>query len=335
MGEWEREILTEVERVVLRLLKDGPLTVKQISRRRKTSKQATNRLLRSMEKKGVLARLGTLIVSYGSTHISVVKKRQHIYKENAPKCCYTDAPNSPSEVEHSIRLHAEEWQVRLLRDSARWHEARAKATSIIEDGNRVVLNRDNLTIYSMQSFEGVDDADCDGEANVYWLRFFHRLEKRFAVLLLKDRSWNVRRVKAHYAEVGNELSKELREHKQTQVRVYGSRDGKEWLLFDNSFNLDEAETTHAPTPPDQRDAKEDMAKVVQPFFNDLRDHPSNPLPSQQAATQAHHERLMEQIVKALEQQVLLNAQSQLKPGPVEEESRGPKDAPLKRPDYLG
>ena len=321
MGGQHRKNLTDAERGVLDLLKNEPLTIKQLSRRRKTSRQATSKLVNSMMKKGFVRHIGTLVVAYTYGGWGMPENEAINYK-------------GKSEI-HPIRLHGEAYRIGVLRSSPDWDKVRV-STSIIFQGNRVVAYRDCLMVFSLQSFEGATPDECDASATRYWLGYFHSLERRYGITILRERSESIRRVRAHYAETKNELAQDLRRNGETKVRVFGSRDGKEWLLFDDSLKLDEAETTHNATPKDGRTAKEDMAEVVQPFFNDLRDHKTEiPLLSQQAGTQAHHERMMVQIVKALEQQVLINAQNQLKPNQDEEPPQGTKDSPLKRPDYMG
>ena len=122
-----------------------------------------------------------------------------------------------------------------------------------------------MEVYSNTSFLGSSPAVCDHKALQYWYGFFNGLQERFKVILLKNGSLNVRRVRAEYAETNNELTKKLVEGSE-YVRVFGD-DGKQWLLFDNSHNLSEAETVHPVF------ARRDMGDVVQPFFNDLRDNP--------------------------------------------------------------
>lgn len=323
MGGQQRKNLTEAERDVLKILKSEPLTIKQISRRRHTSLQATYKLVKSMVEKGYVRHIGTLVVEYTYGGWGMPETDHIPYKE--------------TDKNHPIRLHGEAYRIDVLRSSPDWDKVRV-STSIIFQGNTVVAYRDCLMVFSLQSFEGATPDECDARAVRYWLGYFHGLERRYGITILRERSQNIRRVRSHYAETNNELAQDLRKKGETKVRVFGSRDGKEWLLFDDSLHLDEAETTHNATPKDGRTAKEDMQEVIQPFFNDLRDHRAEiPLPSQQAATQAHHERMMAQIVKALEQQVLINAQNQLKPNQMDEEppGHGPKDSPLKKLDYFG
>lgn len=261
MGQEQRKILTDVERGILKLLKDEPLTIKQITRRRKTSRQATEKHIKNLIKKGEIKRFGTLMVAYRCTPLGV-SFAQHNFDEGIYKATGS---------KHPVRLHGEEYKVNILSDSEKYRSTRERANSILVDENRVVLYRDCLVVFSYKSFEGVDDVECDRQSVDYWHRFFGKLESYYGIMILKERYENIKRVKAHYSDTKNELASDLRQKKQ-KLRIFGSRDGKEWMLFDDSHALDEAETTHSETPKDNRGAKEDMASVVRPFFNDLRDN---------------------------------------------------------------
>lgn len=251
-------------------------------------------------------------------------------------------PQGVPESVNPLRLHGEEYKVEIISSSETYHRTRMKSTSVLIDGNRVVLYRDVLVVFSYQSFYGNTADECEREASYYWLRFFRRLESLYGLLLLKDRKENIKRVKAHYGETGNELADELRRKKQ-KLRVFGTLDGKEWMLFDDSSpdgtGLNEAETTHSSTPKDSRDAREDMQNVVRPFFNDLRDR-RPPLPSEQAkslgelrellALQAQLDYETKQDVAAIAKGLRVIVNSMQPP-----QSELPTMTPSTKPDYFG
>lgn len=248
--------LTPAEAEVLHLISVEFLTPSQISRRRRCSRSAVSNILASLRKKGVLSKVNTTPVNN------------------------TYTPQGT--VHHPVRLHGERYRIKLISSGHEYVRARQRANSIILDGNRVVLYRDSLMIFSFQSFFGESCDECEHKAVDYWLRFFVKLEGHLKIKILKPRSQNIKQVFFHFAESGNELAQELRKKKQ-KLRVFGTEDGKEWLLFDDSNKLEEAETTRPPTA--VRTAKDDMSEVVQPFFNDLRDNQKTVLlPSQVAQT---------------------------------------------------
>lgn len=251
--------LTAAEKDVLHLLTVEFCTPAEVSRRRRTSLRATRKHIASLRKKGVLSKF--------------------TYTPVTPT--YTpQGMGELSELIHPIRLHGERYRIRLLESGREYAQARQRTNSILLDGNRVVLYRDTIMVFSFQSFSGATCDDCEHEAADYWFRFFNKLEGYLKIKILKARAENIKQVFFHFAEVGNELAGKLRRDKQ-KLRVFGTRDGKEWLLFDDSNKLEEAETTRPPTA--IKTAKDDMGQVVQPFFNDLRDHSGDVmLPSQLA-----------------------------------------------------
>ncbi len=181
----------------------------------------------------------------------------------------------PSAVTKRFRLHGEEYNVQVLNGSSTFDRARRRGTDLFLDGHRVRIYSRSLEIYSGRDFWGLTPRDCEAESSRYWFRFLAMLEHRLNVLLVKPGTHNIRRVKHHVAEVGNELAVQANRDKE-RIRV--SKDGREWLLADASKGFQELETV------DPQSAALDMQDVVMPFFNDLRDRSDAVrLPSQVAA----------------------------------------------------
>lgn len=154
--------------------------------------------------------------------------------------------------------------MKIINSSTTYERAFRRGSDVVIDGNRVRLYRDSFEVYSGHDFWGVDPVDSERQSSVYWLHFFHRLEHTFNILLIKPGRHNIKRVKQHVAEVGNELASDV-SSRRDRLRVKGF-DGREWLLADASFGFKELETVHSER------AVFDMQDVVMPFFNDLRDN---------------------------------------------------------------
>lgn len=318
MGQQLRKKPTPTQERVLELYTKRGCWPAEISRRLQISRAAVSKHMTALRNMGLIGGVNTVEVNDRCT------------------------PQGVPESVNPLRLHGEEFRVEIISSSEKYHRTRMRASSVLIDGNRVVLYRDVIMIFSYQSFYGADVDACDREASYYWLRFFRRLESLYGLLLLKDRRENIKRVKAHYGETGNELADELRRKKQ-KLRVFGTLDGKEWLLFDDSspdgLGLNEAETTHSSTPKDGREAREDMQEVVQPFFNDLRDR-RPPLPSEQAkslgelrdllALQAQLDYETKQDVAAIAKGLRVIVNSMQPPQP-----ELPPMTPSTKPDYFG
>ncbi len=238
--------LTRVERDVLHLLTTEFLTYKQVAIRRKCTKQAVSNIVQKLKKKGAL-----------SIAFQKVDKSQGTCKPLSKKV-------------NQIRLHEQEFNIKILFKDYRYKEILMKSNLININGNTIRLYRNSIEIYSGKSFYADDTDKATSRSIYYWNRFFRRLENELKLILIKPRYQNIKLVKQHYAEINNELAEEC-EKKADKIRVYTRDDGKLWFTIDNSFNLHEAETPHPET------AKQDMGNVVKPFFNDLREKEHIPL----------------------------------------------------------
>lgn len=285
--------LTQTEKDVLYLLTQEFLTPNQIQIRRQCSQQAISKIICNLKKKG----------AYNIGCEMVVKKHP------------TPQPNY-----NTIRLHAQQFNIKILYQDYKYNEILEKSNTITIDGNTIRLNQDTIEIYSKQSFYADDVQKATVKSFEYWNRFFARLEHDLKVILVKPRSQNIKLVNQHYAETNNELAEES-EKKGYRIKLYTTDDGRLWFTIDNSLNQHEAETLHPSS------AKEDMQDTVKPFFNDMRDKPHY-LPSQIRATVETTLELVKEVAAAqLNQTKLMET---LLPKPIKE-----KTIKTERPDYVG
>lgn len=249
--------LTEAQREVLKLIHRGWNTPEKLAKRRDCTKRAIRYHLQELREKGLINQDNMILPEAPHTPGSGWKH---------------DPTVTIDEQERgSIRLHGEHFVVEPVMPGEKYDRYVGK--DVLVDGNTVRVHDDRIEIYSNKSFfaEGVREAT--GKAVQYWTKFLRRLERVLGnAILLKERSNNVERVQAHYAEVGNELSRDAREEGE-HIRVYAEDDGKLWFEIDNSLELDEAETTHP------RTAERDMAETVRPVFNWWR-REGTPLPEE-------------------------------------------------------
>lgn len=178
-------------------------------------------------------------------------------------------PRSLKKFKRYIRLHAQEWNIKLLWKSDHYDQLRIQGNLIDLDNNRIRLHNESLEIYSGKDFSAEDELRATALSFQYWNKFFVRLENHLKILIIKNRVHNISLVNSHYAEVDNELAREY-EKKKIQLNIYAVEDGKLWFKIDNSFDLHEAETLHPGT------AKDDMTKV-RAHFNDIRSNEHIPL----------------------------------------------------------
>lgn len=243
-------MLSRSEQEVLYLLNKEFLTIKKVAIRRGTSVQAVYRTIRNLNKKGLFSSLK-----------QGVEKSQCYFKP-FKKVSIKIKPSFP--MQHQIRLHSQEFNIRILFKDQKYKDQLKKANTIYIDGNTIRLYRNTIEVYSGHSFYADDVQKATSDSFNYWNRLFAILENDLKVILIKSRSQNIKLVKQHYAEINNELAKECN-IKADKIKVFTTDDSKLWFLIDNSFNLHEAETIHPKT------ARQDM-DIVKPFFNDLRNN---------------------------------------------------------------
>ncbi len=248
VGDYSK--LSDTQREVLDMLTKDYEIPKRIALRRKTSIRAVYKTIKILQKKGVLTRGFTRFTKNQSTQ--------------------TFKP--PKSLKTYIRLHGQEWNIKILYKS-RFYEKITKNKIFFIDGNTVRLYKDSLEVYSNEllKFEAEDEWRATALSFNYWNKMFTRLENKFKIIIIKEGYSNISQVKHEYAEVGNELAKEYNE-KKLKLNIYTTDDGKLWFKIDHSWNFDEAETSHTIT------AKPDMTKV-KAYFNDIRDNPEIPIPS--------------------------------------------------------
>lgn len=245
--------MTKTEAVVLSLFVDDYLTPKQIAIRRQTTDKAVYKILKNLRKKGL---------------ISIANK-----KVEKSRGTFQPFSTKMSTHSHLIRLHGQEYHVRILYKDKRYEKIR-KSCNLIQIGESTIKLYDRaIEIYIKRSFEAEDVNKATADSLKYLDRLLARLENDCKIILVKPRNQNIKLVNQHYAEINNELSQHCHNTAQ-KIRIYTNDDGKLWFIIDNSLNLHEAETSHPDT------AKRDMGETVKPFFNDLRDN-NPPKPSEQ------------------------------------------------------
>lgn len=142
--------------------------------------------------------------------------------------------------------------------SAGYHQARIL-------GNKVRFYKDIIHICypKHKSFYAQDAQSSENQALYHFKRVLSLLESRLRMKLRAGKEYRFSVDKAHYAEIENDLAKQLNQDKE-KLKVVDS-EGKTWLLADFSDSINELETVHA------QKSKEDMQNIVSRFMNDLRE----------------------------------------------------------------
>jgi hypothetical protein len=239
---------------ILRLLLDQNMTTSQIAQTQQISRQAVHKTIKLLQKKGLINASFQGGLTKQGVDTSPFKKVGGL------------THTLVSDGTHKIRLHGQAWRIRILHKGGDWKKRIVKCNQVLIDSNTVMLHKDKILVYSGHSFLSDGVYGATEQSILYLQRLLIRLETEFNLVLLKNRSQNIYQFRAHYAEMGNELAVLQVKEKQPKIMIFAQDDGKLWFTIDNSFNMKEAETQHSQT------AERDMAEVVQPFFNDLRDH---------------------------------------------------------------
>lgn len=236
--------LTQKEKEVLNLLLNEFLTPREIALRRQTSRQTIYKTLKKLKKMGLIS--GTSLQGYRGLSKNGIGRQ--------PLSTPTTKLRN-----NFIRLHREEWNVKIIAKSLKYSINIGKITKI--DGNTVRFYKNSLEIYISKEFIGEDTTRVDFLSLNYITKILVKLENLYNILLLKERSENIKRVYGHYADLNNGIAKERREKKK-RLAIYSKIDGKLRLHTDYSNMVDEMETEHPET------AKEDM-DTVKNYITDI------------------------------------------------------------------
>lgn len=241
--------LGKTQKEILRLILEERLSPKEVHKRIGGHLSAVYRAIRKLKEKGLL-------------RINFIDSTPLSKKGGVP-------PPAPSfTTDMYYRLHGEQWDVYVRFPSKRYEESLARGNAVTIWGNKVMLYPQKIEIWANESlfFEHPTSVkECTLTSRSYWEGFFKHLEHLYNVLLLKDKGHNVRRVKAHYAQVNNGFAKEIVEADKW-FEVY-SEDGELRFLVDKSFTA-EIEAVSSKTAAPDMDA-------VGSYMLNIADSPTN------------------------------------------------------------
>lgn len=216
--------LTTAQIEVLHLISDEFLTIKQAAQRRDCSIQAIYKILKQIKQKGAL-----------DIGLNKVEKSQSTFNQS------------------DIRLHGQEFNIKIIFQDNRYQKELNKSNVIFLDSNTIKLYKNSIEVYSGQSFYGIDETTADKKSFDYWLRFFARLEHDLSVILVKQRSRNIKEVNHHYARGNSEICNNANKIRE-RIWVFAEEDGKLAFITDDSFGFNEDECVHAITAKPDRNA---------------------------------------------------------------------------------
>jgi hypothetical protein len=215
-------LLSAEQEEIVKLLCDDYKTAKQIALLRGTTVQAVYKTIKILIKKSVIS--GSL--KHGFKNIGMVMQ------ENPQPAKY-------------YRLHGLQFDIQILDKSIRYEKLLKETTSIRIDNNTVVVYPEKIEVFSgqLKDFRGKDINECFEKAySYYYDKLFNILENDLKIIIIKDRVQNIRLVRGHLAEVEGQMAKEL--SIEDNLIILRRSDGKQFFIFDKSFNMKESETVH-------------------------------------------------------------------------------------------
>jgi len=225
--------LTIAEQEILHLISDEFLTLKQIAKRRQCSLQAVYKIIKKLKQKGAY-----------NVGLKKVEKIQPTFNRS------------------DIRLHGQEFNIRILWQNNKYQELLNKSNTLFIDSNTIRLYKNSMEIYSGNSFYGKNPTEAENNSLDYFKRLFNRLEHDLSIIIVKDRARNIKIVNQHYARGDSEICDNSIKNRK-RVWVYAEEDGKLCFITDDSFGFREDETIHPIT------AKIDR-KAIDKQINDWR-----------------------------------------------------------------
>lgn len=247
--------LTKTEAKILEMFSEQYLTIKQIALIRKCTQRAVQKIIKKLKEKGM------------------VRQTQPIYLKSEPFS--------------KIRLHGQEFNIKLLWQDNYYQKRLKKSNIFFVDGNTIKLFRNSIEIYSGQSFYAEDERVATRKSADYWQRFFSRLEHNLKVIIVRPFSANINLVNQHYARTNSEITQSALDKKE-RIRVYAEEDGKLCFITDDSFGFKEDETLHPKTAqPDRRKIDKqvnDWRLHDPPTNSQLAEHLINVAVNQQSIT---------------------------------------------------
>ncbi|HEC66251.1 MAG TPA: hypothetical protein ENI23_13250 [bacterium] len=243
--------LSKNQREIMTMLTKEFETPKRIAIRRKTTQAAVYKIIKKLREKGFLTR-------------SFTRGLKNIGRGN-PQKGLKGLNNSTYVSDGNIRLHNQQFKIKILKGSRYYAQIRKKKNILIYEANTINIHPNSLIISSNEllHFYGKTPDRAMTLSLDYWLPYFFRLQDRLKIILIKGENTEIKQFNAHFAEVDNELAKDCNE-KKYNVKIFADEDNKLCFIIDKSWNVDEAEAVHPKT------AQRDMQVSFQPFFNGLR-----------------------------------------------------------------
>lgn len=204
-----------------------------------------------------------------------LRKKGFLNIANRPTCNILDnvthtvtkrggSPRSSVTPTH-FQLHDCTYSIRMLRKGDRFKKHFASGNTIYHMGAFIQIHKSTVDVHLNKDFIGVSIDECDHKEKDYLGTFLFSLENRLDAMLVRERTFNIKRTFCKYSRVNDGISQTIKEEHGEFIKIYGSKDGVLWASTDKSGNWH----THTQHP---KTAKEDMKEILNPIFNDWKDN---------------------------------------------------------------
>ncbi len=223
------EELSEIQLDILCKLCVDFMSRKEIAKSRNVSPQAIGKVIRKFRKEGIIDnfnRPNTDIKPQGSP---------------TPKKGRGSSPDNPKNNK-LFRLHGENMSAKILKTSPKYMKLIEKKSQFPIKGNKVMLHRRKVVIYSSTSFYDKDPRECERKSNDYWTNFYRILENELGIRIIMGVKTEIYQFRRHIGRINDPLAKNVIQER-LYYRVVDDL-GQERLIIDNSGNMAEHEATH-------------------------------------------------------------------------------------------
>ncbi|MFA6074074.1 MAG: hypothetical protein WC758_08205 [Candidatus Woesearchaeota archaeon] len=244
---------------LLKCLQKG-LSISEIAKYRKVSRQAIYSILSSAIKKGLVRKVGYAVYELTDkgtqTLHSLVGLRYKLRQHNLwLKIKVLESKRNWDLKRNEIRFLPYHIKTIKLKNNEQdifsFGKLQVKTTTKSIIIKMPTIYAENWEFAVVQAMQILEDS-------------IYKIEHQFKIKLIKDYKANIKIISQEYAKIQDALAKLYRSEGN---RIYlTGEDGKIWLITDFSFSTDELEFIHPEKATDDID-------VIAPFFNDLRKNP--------------------------------------------------------------
>lgn len=245
---------------VLKSLQNG-LSISEISKYRKTSRQAVYKVLKTLDKRGM-----------------ILKVKNGVYELTQSGI---EGLHSFVAFRYKLRQHNINFKIAILSSPKNWDKQRHKLTQLPYFNKKIVLKNNEQELFNFGKVQvrtttksiivkiptiytkTPEEAIVQSFGCLY--EIIPKIEKLFSISLIKDYKANITVISQEYASLNDALAKVYR--KEGNQLLVTDEEGKIWMITDFSFSNDETEFISS-------ERSVDDTTAIMPNLNLLRNNPN-------------------------------------------------------------